>query len=82
MSEHATPYRLACPECNGRYVQRVGTGSVRGEGRAHREGETLRIKPHMHDYSMDVYEAWQAKVDEMDTIERRKQENQGLGDFA
>jgi len=46
------------------------------------KGEVLRTKPHMHDYSMDVYEAWQEKVDEMDTIERRKQENQGLGDFA
>jgi len=47
-----------------------------------KKGEILRIKPHMHDYSMDVYEAWQEKVDEMDTIERRKEQNQGLGDFA
>lgn len=46
------------------------------------DGETLRMKPHMHDYTMDVYEEWQEKVDEIDTIERRKSENKGLGDFA
>lgn len=46
------------------------------------DGEGLRVRPHMHDYSMEVYDAWQEKLDEMEEIEQRKQNNQGLGDFA
>jgi hypothetical protein len=46
------------------------------------DGEQLRVEPHKHDHSMDVYKDWKEIVDKMETVERRKDENQGLGDFA
>lgn len=46
------------------------------------EGEQLRIRIHPHDYSMDVYETWQSKVDELEKIEQRRAENNGLGEFV
>lgn len=56
---------------------------VTAEKMEHTEkGEILRIKPHMHDYSMGVYQAWQEEVEEIQKHERRKQQNQELGDFA
>jgi hypothetical protein len=67
-SEHPNPWDQIC----------VTPKQVEVEGGE----EQLRVEPHKHDYSSEVYQDWQAMVDELTTVERRNEENQGLGDFA
>lgn len=45
------------------------------------DGEILRVEPHMHDHGMQVYKDWESKLNEIETLERRKQENKGLDEY-
>lgn len=46
------------------------------------DGDRLEVRVHPHDFTMDVYQVWEEKLNSLKTVERRKDENRGLGDYA
>lgn len=46
------------------------------------DGHKLRVNAYKHDHSTEEYQAWQRELEELEDVERRASENQGLGDFA
>ena len=45
-------------------------------------GTYLRVTAYKHDYSTEGYEAWERELEKLNDVEKRAEENQGLGDFA
>jgi hypothetical protein len=44
--------------------------------------QELKVIAYKHDHSSEAYQAWKEQLEELETVERRASENQGLGDFV